>query len=332
MKKLIITISFSLASVWLYAQDTIQFTWKGSTNKGFRIGFTTNDPFIVYWGDGTYNTYSSRVLIEYDYADTIDYTVTIVATTDSCRFWFFHCNPDCDNIYDPFNNQISNLDVSRSRALIGLACNYSNLTSLNINGCTKLKMLDCSNNNLTSLDVSSCTELWRLFCNNNQLSNLDVNLNMELNHFVSDNNCLPLSNLYIVYKLMIDGYGYGLSLGTQRLLSREVVVGDTVDFSTQAKFGNPDTLTVFVVEKDSMPAVIDVDYSINNGIITFKDIGTYTITMTNDAVKYGAEVIAEIKVIKKDVGINELSVVSGQLLVYPNPTNNQLRITRKYKY
>jgi hypothetical protein len=64
--------------------------------------------------------------------------------------------------------------------------------------------------------------------------------------------------------------------------------------------GSPDTVTVFNVEKDSLPAIINVDYTINNGIIVFNKDGYYTITMTNEAiitVPYNpAKVIATINV------------------------------------
>ena len=50
---------------------------------------------------------------------------------------------------------------------------YSNLTKLNVRGCTSLTAIRCPQNKLTSLDVSTNTALQTLICYNNQLTNLN---------------------------------------------------------------------------------------------------------------------------------------------------------------
>jgi Leucine-rich repeat (LRR) protein len=70
--------------------------------------------------------------------------------------------------------QLTKLDVSGCTALQVLACSDNQLASLNVSGCTALQYLYCSGNQLTSLDVSSCTALQRLECYNNPLTSLDA--------------------------------------------------------------------------------------------------------------------------------------------------------------
>ena len=55
-----------------------------------------------------------------------------------------------------------------------LACDYNQLTSLDVSGCTALTFLSCRFNQLTSLDLSGCTSLKTLYCGSNQLTSLNV--------------------------------------------------------------------------------------------------------------------------------------------------------------
>lgn len=64
----------------------------------------------------------------------------------------------------------------------------SELTTLNVSGCTTLKTLDCSKNKLTNLNVSGCTELTKLDCRENQLTALDVSGCTELTELKCYNN------------------------------------------------------------------------------------------------------------------------------------------------
>jgi len=105
-------------------------------------------------------------------------------------------------------------------------------------------------------------------------------------------------------------------LGKQRLFPKRVLAGDTVDYSSQKEFG--DTLTVFTVEKNGSPASTS-DYIINDGIITFKTAGQYTVTMTNAGIsateQWFAEVIAEIEVVLPNVNatLSNISLSEGEL-------------------
>ncbi|VAV83344.1 Internalin-like protein (LPXTG motif) Lmo0331 homolog, partial [hydrothermal vent metagenome] len=57
--------------------------------------------------------------------------------------------------FDCYTNQISNLDVSNSPALVQLKCGTNQLTSLDVSSNTNLTILNCFNNQLTSLDVKN---------------------------------------------------------------------------------------------------------------------------------------------------------------------------------
>jgi Leucine-rich repeat (LRR) protein len=216
------------------------------------------------------------------------------------------------------------LDVSGCSALKELECSYNALTSLDVSGCTALEVLSCYNNALTDLDASECMALRALRCHNNQLSSLDISKNMVL---ACENNQLLLSELYDLSIKIVHPANRGL--GTQFLPIRQIVLGDTIDFSTQASFGSPAIATVFNIEKDSLPAIIDVDYTINNGIIMFKKEGNYTITMTNEAIvsnySVSPKVIASINVKQTDIAENTLL----EMTVSPNPTKQKLTIDAK---
>ena len=71
-------------------------------------------------------------------------------------------------------SQLTSLDVSGCTALTELYCGDNQLTSLDVSKNIALTELHCSNNQLTSLNVSSCTSLTSLDCSLNQLTSLDV--------------------------------------------------------------------------------------------------------------------------------------------------------------
>ena len=75
---------------------------------------------------------------------------------------------------DCYRSQLTSLDVSGCSALTTLWCYENQLTSLDVSQNTALTTLSCSFNQLTSLNVSGCTALTDLLCYENQLTSLDV--------------------------------------------------------------------------------------------------------------------------------------------------------------
>ncbi len=80
-------------------------------------------------------------------------------------------------------NQITSLDLSDNTALTLLSCNDNQLTSLNVSSNAALTYLYCNYNQLTSLDVSNNTSLVWFSCGVNQLESLDVSNNTALKYF-----------------------------------------------------------------------------------------------------------------------------------------------------
>ena len=319
----ILLTAFAAGSINATAQDTIHFTWKGSTSgKYISIYFTYGELFTIDWGDDTVNTYTGNVYPSHTYADTNDYAVTIAANTANGQFIGLFCD----------GRQLSSLDVSKCEALAQLECYGNQLTSLNVTGCTALEILNCRYNQLDSLVISNNESLRGLLlaCNGNQLIHLDVSNNKYpiLTYLGCSENRLLLSDLYAASQKMIT-YPYGNGgkcIGIQRLISRTVAVGDTVDFSSQAEFGG--VTTAFKIEKNTIggiPAVVNIDYTIDSGIIVFNNAGNYVITMTNGTVRsfdemlFGAchpdEVRAEITVIgaSKNALLDTLILSVGEL-------------------
>jgi len=243
-----------------------------------------------------------------------------------------------------YTNQLTSLDLSANVALMRVWCYENQLTTLNVNGCTALIHLSCSDNRLTELDLSTNIALEGFGCANNKLTSLDLSNNPLLDGFACENNqltsldisnnplidrvdCwnnrLPLSDLYAISKKISDPF-YRF-LGTQTLLPQAVEPGSSVDFSSQAQFEG--VATVFEVQKDGSPATINDDYTISDGIITFNEVGNYTVTMTNSAIVandyYPAKVIAQFW-----VGIESIEDVTqmSNVLIYPNVRTGKVYI------
>ena len=299
------------------ANDTIRFTWQaGTSEKDFDIIATSGEQFVVSWGNGMDNVYTGIggfIYPSHTYSAAGSYTVTVVATTANGRFTHLDCS----------DNRLSSLDVSKSTALAFLYCYNNSLSSLDVSKNTALISSHCYNNQLSILDVSNCTALGSLDCSDNQLSSLDVSKNTVLTMLLCYNNRLPLSDLYVASQKVSN---INMKrLGTQTLLPQTVPIGQVL-FSEQSTFNG--IYTDYVVTKNGNPAPTS-DYTINNGTITFHNLGNYTITMTNSAITshtyYPAKVIAEINV--SDVGIVVANDYSPLPRVFPNPTTNQLQFT-----
>jgi len=346
----------------LYANDTIRMSWTEEDayyyTQSFSIVATNGEQFVIDWGDGGIDTLTGAQNAQsfnrvYNSAYSKHYTLTIIGLTGNCRFDSLDCkwldrltelslNCPALSILDYAGNNLSTLDVSQFPNLQELGCGYNQITALDLSNNTKLRWfscgwnlltaldlsnntgledLYCSGNLLTALDLSSNTKLITLYCNDNQLTNLTLSKDTKFLMMVDcSNNRLQLSNLYHVFKLM---YNPGLPmhrLDTQRLFPQEVKVDSLIDFSEQAVFDGKNT--VFAVEKNGVPANSNT-YSINNGIIQFKDTGYYTISMTNAAITLPHKVIAEFNVIKSNTSV--ISVTNEELEI--TNTNYELRVT-----
>ena len=320
------------------AQDTITFEWQGSPyGKRFELHATNGELFTVSWGDSVDSTYigqgNSDIIATHKYTDFDTYTVNIVTNTANGHFTYLGCQ----------SSQLRALDVSKSTELTYLYCNDNQLNSLDVSKNTLLTNLICSQNPLENLDVSNNIVLSYLLCPENQLSNLDVSKNIALTNLqccdnslikldLSNNTTLALLWCYNNHLSLTDLYAASLKLSTnkrlgpQTLLPQTATIGESVDFSTQAKFGTPDTLTVFTVEKDGIPADTITDYIIADGLITFYNTGNYTVRMTNYAIvsasSFSAIVSVDITVreLNRDASLSNLTISEGILTPAFSPT------------
>lgn len=79
--------------------------------------------------------------------------------------------------------ELTSLDVSQSPVLKALFCLSTGITSLDVSRNPALVELDCSNTELTSLDVSQNSALENLYCYNTGITSLDVSQNLGLKFF-----------------------------------------------------------------------------------------------------------------------------------------------------
>ena len=306
MKKLVIILGLCAITMGMtaQAQDTTSFTWKGSTNgKSFSVWVVPQKSFTIDWGDGFITNAIGNGYMQfmnYMYKDTNNYTVNLIVKDSIYRL---NC-PDA---------QISSIDVGK-----------------------KMTILCCPNNQITFLDIKA---LGALECQNNQLSNLDLN-NTALVRISCYNNQLSLSELYAISQKISsqNPYHTNKELGTQILPAQQAVVGYAVDLSSEATLGGKKTN--FKVEKDRIngaTAIIDIDYTIDSGIIVFNNAGIYVISMYNSAItsdfNYPAYVYAEFNVreANTDATLASLAVSKGKLTPIFNSDTLDYTVDVKYE-
>jgi len=284
-----LAVFFFLFTFHSFAQDIVTLTWKGGVNKQFTIFVEHDKEVTVCWGDGSVT--DAREGTMHTYTDTQNYTVNIICNSANC-IEMFSCS----------TQEILSLDVSKCTTLYYLLCNNN-----------QIRCLDLSNNNTGQYYL-------HLECQNNQLSSLVINKNTTLYPLYCYNNQLLLSDLDVLGS-RVTGTA-NKRLGSQKLPTRQLVVGDTIDFSSQARFGyNHNTPTDFVVTKNGTSAIPNVDYTIDSGKIVFLVADTYMLTMTNSAITshqdFPAKLIVEFIVNERepntDASLASLTVSEGVL-------------------
>jgi hypothetical protein len=152
---------------------------------------------------------------------------------------------------------------------------------------------------------------------------LDVSSNKVLKILWCYNNHLSLFNLYTISEII--NVTVDKLLGTQIMLPQNVIL-EKLLFSDQSVFNG--TYTNYTITQSGNPAP-ENDYTITDGQISFHKLGTYHVTMTNDAIIsnifYPAKVEIDLTVVDDD-GIEENEV--SNVRIYPNPTTGQLSIEK----
>ncbi len=322
-----------------FTTSVITFTWKGdASEKSFMLSATNGIFFTIDWGDGqgvqnyvgTDNAerytqpaaysdenqeYTVTVGGEFSYLDVGNNRLTSLDISAAPALTALDC----------FSNQLTNLDVSNNPALKSLFCLSNQLTSLDVSNNPVLDGLDCSSNQLTNLDVSNNPALTYLSCYDNQLTNLNISNNLALNDLNCSSNQLPLSDLYAASQEITDAdHKY---LGTQTR-SLSAITNTAHSLTGQMTLGV--TPTDFVVTKDGVAATENVDYELDyiNETITFRSIGTFEATLTNNAivsyVDSPAKAVITFAVSDTETGISEMT--SPTLTLYPNPVKDVLYV------
>jgi hypothetical protein len=333
IRMLLFTICFFVCSFSLTAQESIKFTWTVVGNKAFELCLDLDVEYTIDWGDGS--PIENRVgnyweWVGHTYVNLNDYQVIITNVNKDWGFGWFNCTGSnvtsldmsrnqALSILSCANNQLTNLDLSKNPYLMQIDCRNNQLTNLDLSIDPKYDLyISCDNNQLTNLDLSKYHGLNSLSCKNNQLINLDLSSSFGVSKPRIDcsDNQLSLSKLFAIYqKIPIPFYS---TLGTQNLEISNAVI---VDFSSETEFNG--IATVFDVQKDNLSAIINVDYTLTNGIITYKKSGNYVVTMTNAAIETPAEVVAEFNV--SIDGVIDVTQ-SSKFIIYPNPNSGYVYI------
>jgi hypothetical protein len=186
--------------------------------------------------------------------------------------------------------------------------------SLDANKWTELTDLVCCHNKLTELKIIHNTKLYNLECSCNELTELNIpshtihNLDCQGNH-------LSLINLYDISKKVIETrYGKSIStfLGSQSLPPITILINSEINYSDPKILTFVDMyyakrvqteFSIYVYKGDHWQLAESNNYVIKDGKISFNNLGTYRLTMTNSAIEahedFKAEVSVEIKVITK---------------------------------
>ncbi|HKM92695.1 MAG TPA: T9SS type A sorting domain-containing protein [Prolixibacteraceae bacterium] len=89
-------------------------------------------------------------------------------------------------------NNLTNLDVSKNKALTSLDCEQNQITILNVSGNTALLFLNCADNAMTSIFLTKNLALEELICYENQLESIDVSKNTKLISLKCSSNLVPI--------------------------------------------------------------------------------------------------------------------------------------------
>ena len=247
--------------------------------------------------------------------------LTDLNLTGSIHFSTFDCS----------DNKITTLNFSGCAALSTLKCFKNQLQNLNLSGCTALKNLYCDNNQLAILNLSGCKAIEYIDCKKNEIELIILQESVPLRDIKCDKNRLLLSNLHNISAKISSDY-CNKDYGTQTIPLRKIRIGEVVDYSAEKEFDG--FVTNFYVSKIGndgyyQTAIIDEDYSISGGIITFHKAGSYSVIMSNpqgvpNSIAFPTSVTATFTV-NDGTGITA-SAPSLNLNIYPNPTTGQLTI------
>ena len=278
--KLLILSLFFAGTLRAVAGDTIKYVDRNphiffyitaTLDKQFTVRCVGEDIEQTFTGTGGYQNIFIFLYSYNDYSKEI-----IIEGEENCAFTFFLTTVTT-----------SSVDLSRSPSIKRLLSGgWGELESVNLKNCVNLDTLNVNDGILKVLNVSDCRSLEIIQCHRNNLSVLDINItnNPAIQGITCHENHLRLSNLYVLSELIEDPWKKVFerqTLGTWRIL-----IGDTVDFSSEKEFdGNPTNFYVMNgIQAIGYPygSLTSPDnYTLDNGIFTFHTARSYTIDMRN---------------------------------------------------
>jgi len=167
-----------------------------------------------------------------------------------------------------YNCHLSSINLTNNHKLINLACGDNNFTQLDLSHCPSLRYLDCFNNRLEMLDVSMNHDLEMISCSDNLISTLDASQTPSLYFLQCENNKFSFSTLPIPNSTM-STYQYAAQLDFD--IPTTISLNKPFDLISQYSINGNTTSYTWKTESGST-LVAGTDYTINNGITTFKTI------------------------------------------------------------
>lgn len=169
------------------------------TTKTLTIKSVTGSNFLVDWGDGVVDDYTTSttdteepIELVHIYETAGNYTITINGPIEVIEYFTFMGGEIPNEIYQYQNNLVS-VDLTKLKLLKYVGINEGRLSTIDVSGNPVLENLIVFRNNLTSIDLSGNPNLKQIFITENSLTSLDITQNPNLERiYVSENQLTTL--------------------------------------------------------------------------------------------------------------------------------------------
>ncbi len=155
------------------------------TTKMLELESITGATYLIDWGDGTVDEYTSTLKdssVEYDithnYTENKEFTITISGAIEAIETLSFTGQLP-NGVYQYQTNLVA-IDLSKLKLLKDLFIYTGKLTGIDISMNTALENLSVRENMLTSIDLSNHPHLKSVYVGHNALTHIDVSSNLDL--------------------------------------------------------------------------------------------------------------------------------------------------------
>jgi hypothetical protein len=204
-------------------------------------------------------------------------------------------------------NQLTELNVRNHPVLETLGCHDNQLAELYVSNNTKLQSLNCGWNKLQVLNVRNNPVLKWFRCGYNQLIELDISNNTKLTELVCYGNHLTkldARNNPDMEEFWGDGQSVAISLtGRENLYASNIIFGNGTNFDNSA-------------------------LSYSNGLLTSTSNAAISSYFTSPIDRLDMNLSGVLSLVYgESSGIVETVKGNEAIVVYPNPVQDELRIT-----